>query len=69
VDVGLSLINAGLAWHYRAYEREQSRSDREQYRLAEDGARTRKDGLWTDAVHTPPWDWRRARRDGKTSRH
>lgn len=69
VDVGLSLINAGLAWHYRAYEREQSRSDREQYRLAEDAARARQDGLWTDAAPTPPWDWRRARRDGNTSRH
>jgi endonuclease YncB( thermonuclease family) len=68
VDVGLSLINAGLAWHYRAYEREQSRSDREQYRLAEDGARTRGDGLWTDATPMPPWDWRRARRDGNVPR-
>lgn len=68
VDVGLSLINAGLAWHYRAYEREQSRSDREQYRLAEDGARARQDGLWTDAAPTPPWEWRRASRAGYTSR-
>ena len=64
VDVGLSLISTGLAWHYRAYEREQSRSDRDQYSQAEAGARSRQDGLWADAMPTPPWDWRRARRDG-----
>ena len=64
VDVGLSLISTGLAWHYRAYEREQSRSDRDQYRQAEAGARSRQDGLWADAMPTPPWDWRRARREG-----
>lgn len=69
IDVGLALVVAGLAWHYRAYEREQSSSDREQYRQAEAGARARQDGLWTDAAPTPPWDWRRARRDGQPTRH
>ncbi|MEY4600090.1 MAG: hypothetical protein RLZZ445_2887 [Pseudomonadota bacterium] len=69
VDVGLLLINTGFAWHYRAYEREQSRSDRDQYRQAEAGARARQDGLWADSMPMPPWDWRRARRDGNTSRH
>lgn len=69
VDVGLSLIKAGFAWHYLAYEREQSRSDRDHYRQAEAGARDRQDGLWADAAPTPPWDWRRARRDGRQNRH
>lgn len=68
-DVGLALVVAGLAWHYRAYEREQSSSDREQYREAESGARSRRDGLWTDAAPMPPWDWRRARREGGAARH
>ncbi len=68
-DVGLALVVAGLAWHYRAYEREQSRSDRKQYREAESGARSRRDGLWTDAAPMPPWDWRRARREGSAARH
>lgn len=69
IDVGLALIGGGLAWHYLAYDREQSRNDREQYRQAEAGARARQDGLWTDAAPTPPWDWRRARRDGQPTRH
>ena len=69
VDVGLALIDAGLAWHYRAYEREQNAADRERYRTAEDDARARQNGLWADVSPTPPWDWRRARRDGSAARH
>ena len=69
IDVGLALIAAGLAWHYRAYEREQSVADRAQYQAAEAGARDRQDGLWADHAPTPPWDWRRARRDGSTAHH
>lgn len=69
IDVGLALIGAGLAWHYRAYEREQSPADRKQYHTAEVAARARQDGLWADATPTPPWDWRRARRDGSAARH
>lgn len=59
VDVGLALIGDGLAWHYRAYERDQSIDERRDYRQAEAEARARHAGLWTDAQPTPPWDWRR----------
>lgn len=59
VDVGLALIEDGLAWHYRAYEREQSIEERGIYRQAETGARARHAGLWTDSDPTPPWTWRR----------
>lgn len=61
LDVGLALIEDGLAWHYRAYERDQTIDDRREYRQAEAEARARHAGLWTDAAPTPPWDWRRAR--------
>ena len=60
LDVGLALIGDGYAWHYRAYERDQSVDDRRDYRLAEVGARARHAGLWTDTDPTPPWNWRRA---------
>lgn len=69
VDVGLAMIGAGLAWHYRAYEREQNPADRERYLAAEMDARARQDGLWAETSPTPPWDWRRARRDGSAARH
>lgn len=59
LDVGLALIGNGLAWHYRAYERDQSIDERRDYRQAEAGARARHAGLWTDPAPTPPWDWRR----------
>jgi endonuclease YncB( thermonuclease family) len=59
LDVGLAMIGDGYAWHYRAYEREQTVDDRRDYRQAEAGARARMAGLWTDTVATPPWDWRR----------
>lgn len=60
LDAGLALIGDGLAWHYRAYERDQSVNDRRDYRQAETGARARHAGLWTDTDPTPPWGWRRA---------
>ncbi|MDP1537662.1 MAG: thermonuclease family protein [Burkholderiales bacterium] len=62
VDVGLELISNGLAWHYRAYAREQTVEERQQYRLAESAARAGHAGLWAEDSPMPPWDWRRARR-------
>ena len=60
VDVNLEQIRAGLAWHYKRYEREQSREDRETYATAELDARTAKRGLWIDPAPIPPWEFRRA---------
>lgn len=59
LDAGLALIGDGLAWHYRAYERDQTFDDRRDYRQAEAEARARHAGLWTDTDPTPPWNWRR----------
>ena len=58
-DVGLALVQAGAAWHFRAYAKEQSPADRVRYARAEDAARTLKAGLWADPEAVPPWDWRR----------
>jgi len=58
-DVGLSLVGSGLAWHYKAYEREQSASDRGAYAQAEVIARSRRLGLWRDDDPMPPWDFRK----------
>lgn len=57
-DANLSQVRAGLAWHYKAYEKEQSPKDRADYAQAEIDARTRKAGLWADANPIPPWDFR-----------
>lgn len=59
VDANLEQIKAGMAWHYKKYEKEQSVDDRSIYAKAEDGARGEKRGLWFDSEPTPPWDWRK----------
>jgi endonuclease YncB( thermonuclease family) len=58
VDVGLEQIKAGLAWHYKAYEREQPTEDRAAYAGAELVARSARLGLWSEASAVPPWEWR-----------
>lgn len=61
-DAGLTLVTAGLAWHYKAYQREQSEGDRAAYASAEEAARIKHLGLWQDPMPIAPWEHRRARR-------
>lgn len=58
-DCALVLIEAGLAWHYKAYEREQPIAERAAYAAAERNARRRRLGLWSAASPQPPWEHRR----------
>lgn len=57
-DANLAQVRLGLAWHYKAYEKEQSTTDRAAYSQAETEARSRNVGLWQDAKPIPPWDFR-----------
>jgi endonuclease YncB( thermonuclease family) len=57
-DECLEQLRAGLAWHYKEYEKEQSPTDRQLYAKAEQEARTQKRGLWKDPAPTPPWEYR-----------
>jgi len=61
-DVSLSQVQRGLAWHYKAYERDQSPVDRVAYAQAERGAREAHVGLWHDRQPTAPWDYRKCQR-------
>ena len=58
VDCGLRQIELGMAWHYKAYAREQSQIDRDSYEDAESRARSQKTGLWIEASPLPPWEFR-----------
>lgn len=58
VDCGLRQVQDGLAWHYKAYAKEQSATDRGSYADAEFQAVARKAGLWSDPHPTPPWEFR-----------
>lgn len=61
-DANLEQIKAGLAWHYKKYEREQSLADRQAYSAAESSAAIERRGLWRDPSPTPPWDFRKSKR-------
>lgn len=61
-DANLAMVLAGMAWHYKKYEGEQSPSDRLLYADAEREAREVRRGLWQDAAPTAPWDWRHNKR-------
>lgn len=58
LDANLAQVQRGFAWHYKAYEREQSPSDRKVYADAENEAKAAKRGLWADVEPVPPWEFR-----------
>ena len=55
-DLSLTLVAAGLAWHYVRY------SDDAALARAEADARTKKIGLWTQSAPVAPWEFRRQSR-------
>jgi endonuclease YncB( thermonuclease family) len=61
-DINITLIEAGLAWHYKKYATEQSPEDRQRYARAEEQARASRLGLWQDSHAVPPWDYRKAKK-------
>jgi endonuclease YncB( thermonuclease family) len=61
-DVCLEQVKAGLAWHYKEYQNEQSPEDRQLYAEAEQEARRARKGLWQDILPQSPWEYRHAGR-------
>ena len=66
-DANLAMILAGVAWHYKQYEREQSDGDRVRYAEAEETARAEHIGLWRDPNPEAPWDYRKRNKLGKVN--
>ena len=64
LDAGMAQITVGLAWWYRKYANEQSAEDVKRYEFAEQEARAKRVGLWSDPNPTAPWDWRKEKRHG-----
>lgn len=62
VDANLEQLRAGMAWHYRKYESEQSPAERKSYDETERNARATGLGLWQDRRPQPPWEYRQKRR-------
>jgi len=63
VDINLEQVMAGMAWHYKKYQGEQTIADRVKYSDAEMNARRHKRGLWGNPAAVPPWDYRKSERD------
>lgn len=55
-DVGLEMIKAGYAWHYKEYYKDKA------YATAEKQARKNRKGLWQGKNPTRPHDFRKMRR-------
>lgn len=62
VDANLEQVRAGMAWHYKQYQREQSADDRIAYAAVEEQARAARRGLWRDSDSMPPWEYRKGAR-------
>lgn len=61
IDANLAQVAAGMAWHYKAYQRVQRPQDRVRYGNAEQEAQQEKWGLWVDRSPQAPWDFRKAK--------
>jgi len=52
-EINRELVQHGLAWHFKKYSTDIN------LEMDEITARDRKLGLWSDARHVAPWDWRK----------
>jgi hypothetical protein len=57
-DVGLALLEKGLAWHYKRFAYQQQPAERKSYIDAQEYALTAGIGIWSDERPTPPWVFR-----------
>ena len=57
-DACLDQVKAGMAWHYKQYEDEQSATDLDAYAAAECTAMKSKRGLWSDPHPVQPQGFR-----------
>jgi endonuclease YncB( thermonuclease family) len=62
-DMNLKLLENGHVWWYKDYAKEQSKQDKALYSAAEKNAKEQRIGLWKESNPTPPWAWRKARRE------
>jgi len=62
LDANHAQILADMACWYRYYAKEQSPEDRGRYESAEDEAKARGWGLWSDPDPINPYDWRKGKR-------
>ena len=52
-DVSAEMLKAGMAWHFKKYDKSK------EYTSFENRAKLKREGLWRDKNPTPPWNFRR----------
>ena len=52
-DVSAEMLKAGMAWHFKKYDKSK------EYTSFENRAKIKREGLWRDKNPTPPWNFRR----------
>lgn len=57
-DIGLTLIEQGLAWHFKRFAFQQNASARKSYSDAQSSASAARIGLWADEKPVAPWEFR-----------
>ena len=55
IDINTEQIRCGLAWHFKACQREQSPEDRQTYASPGQVASVRRLRLWHDIAPAAPW--------------
>jgi endonuclease YncB( thermonuclease family) len=55
-DVGAEMLKAGMAWHFKKYNKSQEYAD------LENVAKRDKLGLWNDKNPIAPWDYRKVKK-------
>lgn len=62
-DANFAQLRAGMAWHYKAYGRDQGLFNFTGYALVELEARYRRRGLWAEPRPLAPWVYRQRKRE------
>jgi endonuclease YncB( thermonuclease family) len=59
VNVNLQMVRDCYAWHYTAYQNEQSSSDRASFSAADSSCKSARLGLWANGRAMAPWEFRK----------
>jgi micrococcal nuclease len=60
--INMEMVRDGFAWRYVQYDKPG------EFTAAEADAREHHRGLWADPNPTPPWEWRKAKRQSSKAR-
>ena len=63
LDISAEMLKSGMAWHYKKYNQNKT------YAQFEIDAKSNKRGLWQDKLPMAPWEIRKIRRSGQSTKN